>query len=158
MVAQADIVGNMGVDHEKIVRTDDSGFAGLGGTMRGEPFAKKIMVADFQPGRLVLVLYVLRRLADDATGVKAVPLSDDSLAGEIDVRPDAAVRSNNHIAVNYSVGADLDGGIQLGLGMDDGSGMDHEMAAGKFPLPPPRRATGPGRARTSIAPPDRRSW
>ena len=65
-------MADVGVDHQEIVRADDGGFARLGGAMDGGTFAEKIVVADAQSGRLVLVFDILRRLADDAAGVKTV--------------------------------------------------------------------------------------
>ena len=44
--------------------------------MNRDVFAENIVVADAQPRRLVLVFQILRRVADDAAGVKSVARAD----------------------------------------------------------------------------------
>ena len=76
MVAHANIVRHMGIDHEKIGRANDRGILTLGQAVGGNALAEKVVVADFQPGRLILIFDILRRLANDAPGIKAIAFSN----------------------------------------------------------------------------------
>ena len=90
--------------------------------MDGGPLAEKIGRADAQPGRGVLIFDILRRAAQYAAGVEAIVRPDGRVAGEINVRPEAAARPQRHVAINDREGTDFDGGIQLGARADDGRG------------------------------------
>ena len=74
--------------------------------MHRDVFAENIVVADAQPRRLVLVFQILRRVADDAAGVKLVVRADRRHAREINVRPDDAVRAQLHAFVNHGIRPD----------------------------------------------------
>jgi hypothetical protein len=58
-------------------------------------FAEKIVRADAQAGRLILVFDILRRVADDAVRVEALSGPDGGVPGQINVRPDPAARASD---------------------------------------------------------------
>ena len=77
---------------------------------------------------VAVVLQILRRVADDAAGVKPVVRADRRQPGEVNVRPDDALRPDFHAFVDDGVGSDLDGGIQLRFRVNDGGWMNHVLA------------------------------
>ena len=83
--------------------------------MHRDVFAEDIVVADAQARRLVLVFQILRRVADDAAGVKLVARANRRQPGEINVRPDDAIRAQLHALVNHGIRPDADRGVQLRL-------------------------------------------
>ena len=95
--------------------------------MHRDMFAEDIVVADAQARRLVLVLQILRRVADDAAGVKLVARAYRRHPGKINVRPDHTVRTQLHAFINHGIRPDPDGGIQFCPGMNDGGWMNHEI-------------------------------
>ena len=125
MVAQNDVVPDVGIDHQKIVRADDGGLAHFGRAMHRGAFAHQIVVAHAQFGRFILVFDILRGLAHDAPGVKAVVGADARMAGQINVRPDAAARPHGNMPVDHGVRPDLNARVQLRFRMNYGGGMNH---------------------------------
>ena len=73
------------------------------------------------------VFQVLRRVSDDAAGVESVVGAYLGMPRQINMRPDHTVRAQLHVRIDDSIGADLDGCVQDGLWMDDGSGMNHVL-------------------------------
>ena|ERR1035437_8499754 len=93
--------------------------------MHGDVFAEDVVIADAQPGWLVSIFQILRRVANDAARVKTIMRTDGRLAGEVSVWPDGAIRSDDDVFVNDRVRADLHGRIESGLGMNNGGWMNH---------------------------------
>ena len=102
--------------------------------MHREVFAEHVVVADAQARRLVLVFQILRRVADDAAGMKTVAHANRCQPREINVRSDHAIRAQLHAFVNHGVWPDPDRGIQFCLGMNDGGRMNHEIKSDAFGL------------------------
>jgi len=117
------------------MRADDRLTIRRGGTMHRDVFAENIMVADAHTRRFAVVFQILRRVADDAAGVKNVVRADLGDAGEIDVRSDDAVRAEFHVRVNHGIRPDVDGGVQFRLRMNDGGRMNHLAATDSHKLP-----------------------
>ncbi len=99
--------------------------SGFGRAMHRDMFAEDVVVANAQARRLVFVFQILRRVADDATGVKPVARANRRQPGKINMRPDDAVRAQLHAFVNHGIRPDPDRGVQFGLRMNDGGWMNH---------------------------------
>ena len=120
------IVSEVAVRHQEIVRTDDGVLLQLVGAVGGEVLAKNIAVADPQTRWLVLVFQILRRIPDDAAGMKLIPGSDGCMTGQMDVRTDPTISSDHDVCVDDGVGAYLHGWVELSGVMYDGGGMNHK--------------------------------
>jgi len=88
LVANPGVVPDMTVWRKQVVRADDRVFRQGVRAIHGNVFAKDVMVANEKTRRLAGVFQVHRRIANDATGVKAVVRAGNQHPGEIDVRPD----------------------------------------------------------------------
>ena len=93
--------------------------------MDGDMLAKNVVVADAQPCRYAIVFQILRRVADDAAGVKLVARANRRESREINVRADDAICAQLHAFVNHGERSDLDRRIQLRLWMNDGGWVNH---------------------------------
>ena len=131
VVAQLAIVADMAIRHQKIVRADDRFPVRFGRAMHRDVFAENIVVADAQPRRFALVFQILRRVADDAAGVKLIVRADFCFARQINMRPDNAMRAKFHARVNHGIRPDLDRRVQLRFRMDDG-GLDESFFSHRF--------------------------
>ncbi len=125
VVADDHVVADMRVRRQKIMRADDGVFRQLVGAMHRHVFAKNIVVANAQAGRLALVFHILRRVADDAARVKLVAPANLGHAHQINVRPDDAVGAQLHARLDHGVRADADVRAQLRRRMDDCTWMNH---------------------------------
>ena len=125
MVADGAIVRDVRVRHEKIVRADDRVLGGFVRAVNRDVFAKNILVADAQPRRLALVFQILRRVANHAARVEPVAGANRRQPGEINVRPDDAVRAQLNTGVNHGERLDSNRRVQLRLRMNDGRRMNH---------------------------------
>ncbi len=125
VVTNADVVADMGVDHEEIIRADDRRLFRDCGAMHRGPLAEKIAAANDQAGGFMLLFDILRSVADDGPDMETIVGADGRVAGQVNVRAHAATRANGDMGVDDGIGADFNGGVQLGLGADDGRGMDH---------------------------------
>ena len=76
--------------------------------MNGDVFAEKVPFADDEPSRLTFVLYVLRRIANHATGVKAVLCADRGMSCEVDMRTKLAAVADRDVFIDDRVWADTD--------------------------------------------------
>src|SRR6185312_11288245 len=93
--------------------------------MHGAVFAENIFVADADARGRAVVFQILRRVANDATGVKIIFGPNGGDAGKIDVRPDDTARADFDGFVDDSVRADGDAGVHLRFRMNDGGRMNH---------------------------------
>ena len=75
--------------------------------MHGDVLAKNVVVANAHPRRRTVIFQILRRVADDAACVKPVVRANGRQSGEINVRPDNAMRAQLHPFVNDGIRADL---------------------------------------------------
>jgi hypothetical protein len=94
--------------------------------MHRHMLAKNIPVADPHSGRRAFVFQILRRFANDTTGEELISLTDDRLAGQINMWADNAIRSNRYALINDGIGPNLHGGMEFCLGMDYGGMVNHE--------------------------------
>src|SRR5262245_16289882 len=78
--------------------------------------AKDVMVANLHTGWLVLVLEVLRSLAQDRAGVDRVALSHGERPDQVGVRLDDAAGANLYLALDDRVRTDVHVVRKLGLG------------------------------------------
>src|ERR1041385_7357476 len=106
MAAQLPIVGYMSGSHEELVRSDYSIFTQAIGAVHRHVFAEDVAVPDSQSGRIVLVLQILRCIADDGTGVEPVLPSDGGMASDVGMWPDAAANAEHHVRIDDGVRAD----------------------------------------------------
>jgi hypothetical protein len=98
--------------------------------MHGYVFAKSIAIANSQLCRFARILQILRRIPDDAAGMKLIPGSDGCMTGQMDVRTDPTISSEHDVFVDDGVGAYLRRWVELSGGMNDGSGMNHKPKIG----------------------------
>jgi hypothetical protein len=126
MIAHQGIMTHMRMLHEETMGSDHGVFRRFVGTVHGAVLAKNIVVADPQPSRFIPVFQVLRGIANDASGVESIVRADGGMPGDMNVRPNEAMRAEDHVLVDHGVGADGDRGVELGFGMDDGGRVNHE--------------------------------
>ena len=93
--------------------------------MNRDVLAKNIVVADAQMRRFAMIFQILRGVADDAAGVEFILRADFGDAGEMNVRPDDAMRAEFHALVNHGERPDFGGRVQLCFRMNNGGRMNH---------------------------------
>ena len=125
VVADNAIVSQVAVGHNPIA-VSDTGFADAGYSAEVESgeFANGIVVADNQAGWFALVFLILRYGSEagklENTVVFAdggVPI-DDGMRADFGTGTDLCVRPDNGVGTNFNTA------VQLGLWVDDCSGMD----------------------------------
>jgi hypothetical protein len=129
-ISQSRVVAHVTVRHKKIIGTNHRVFAQAVRAMHRYVFAKSIAIANPQLRRFARILQILRRIPDDAAGVKLVPGSDGGVTGQMDVRTDPTISSDHDAFVDDGVGAYLDGWVELSGRMNDGGGMNHNPKFG----------------------------
>ena len=95
VIAQLRVVADVAVRHQKIIRADDRLAVNVGRAMHRDVFTENVIVANSQSRRLVLVFQILRSVADDAAGVEFIMRTDFCDAGQINMRPDDAMRADS---------------------------------------------------------------
>jgi hypothetical protein len=88
-------------------------------------FAEYVALANGQPGRFSPVFEILRRLSDHTAGIKLVLLANRRNASEVGMRTHYAATTDSNVSVDYGVGTDPNGRIQLGLRVNDCSRVNH---------------------------------
>ena len=102
--------------------------AGLGAwksaTVHCAKFAERVVVSDFQVGRLGGVFQILRSLTNRAVGVKSVALSDAGGACYGDMAEKASAAPDLDLRANVAERTHLRAGVQNRGGVYDRTGMD----------------------------------
>src|SRR3989337_105150 len=80
-------------------------------------------------GRGALVRFGLWRVPQHRTRVNLVVCADLGPAGQISVRHHARASFDLDRALDYDIGADVCARVDLGLGIDDGRGMNRHGSA-----------------------------
>jgi hypothetical protein len=94
--------------------------------MNRHMFPEDVVVADAQPGRLAIVLKILRRLAKDDPGVNGVRRTNRCCPRDMNVRSNPAVRADHHPFIDDRIGTNDDTAVNFRFGMNDGGLMNHE--------------------------------
>src|ERR1019366_6951941 len=119
VVADAYVVGDVGVSHQQVVAADRGDQSpALGAAMNGDEFADAVAMADAGLGALALVFEVLRGHAGRAVREEEVILADPGGAFEIVICHQAGARADVYFRSNDAVGADLGAGIDLRRGVN----------------------------------------
>src|SRR5205823_5457810 len=118
------IMADMRIDHEVVIVAYHRFHVIRGAAVDRDELAKGIAVADFQAGRLVVVLKMLRVVAEDGASVDGVAASHGQWAKEVSTRPDHAVGADLDLAFDDGMSADFDMGGKLGKRRNDGGRMD----------------------------------
>ena len=104
MAADRTVMGDMGIREKSSVTSDACGRTGGGATVNGDKFTEGIVIPDFQIGRLLLVLEILRALANGAEGVEFVPFSDVCGSRNRDMIVQAASVAQDHPGSDDAIG------------------------------------------------------
>src|SRR4051812_8612366 len=81
VVAEGNIVRDVAMLHQKIVRAYNRLFLNLARAMHGDVLPKDIIFSDAQPGWFVAILQVLWRFSDNAARKKLVPRANGRASG-----------------------------------------------------------------------------
>ena len=92
--------------------------------MNSDMLAENIFVPDAQLRRSSVILQILRDISDYRAGMNLVDPANGRLAGQVNVRADVAIRTDNHPRIDDCIRANLDGLVQIGLWIDDDGGMN----------------------------------
>ena len=125
LVADDGVVTNVAIGHEYVFRADDGVFLERVGTVNGDVFTERVLLTDNQPSGGSVVFHVLRGIADNAAGMKAVAATDSGVPREMHMRPDDAVGAERDVRVDDGVRADLSAVVNLCVFVDDGCGVNH---------------------------------
>ena len=93
--------------------------------MNGHEFPEDVVIADSQARRPPLKFQILRRITNHTARVENIVCSNRRHAGQMDVWPYLATRTNNHLLINDRVRPHTDRGIKSCLQMDDGRRVNH---------------------------------
>ncbi len=136
------VMGKVHIRHDPVVVTDSGDTDILRGTaIQGAELADGVVVADFQPGRLAGIFFVLRRRADGTKLVNHIARADPGVLADHHMRADACGSADFDICADDGIRTDRDIGGQPCLRVDNGSGMN-ECSHDK------PQAASPGRSRT----------
>ena len=91
--------------------TDDGFCSWKGAAVDRAKFAERVVVSNFQIGRLGGVFQILRALADRAVGIENIPLSDACGTGYGDMANEARSASNLDLRANVAEWPDLNIGV-----------------------------------------------
>ena len=119
VIALNAIVGDMGVDQKKIVRTDDRGVPVVGGAMDGDIFAEDVVIPDAKPSRSAFPFQVLGFAAQTGEGENLVALAKDGMAADDDVTLQFATRSEDGVFLDDTERSYLTALPQFCCGMND---------------------------------------
>jgi hypothetical protein len=126
VVADLAVVREVHVGHDPVVVADARDARILHrAAVDGAELAEGVAVPDLDPGRLALVLLVLRRRADRDEVPDGVAPADARVAVEHHVRADEAASAHFHVLADDRKRADLDVRGEPRAAVHDGAGMDH---------------------------------
>ena len=135
-IAEDDIVGDVAVLHEIVVRADNGRRALVVRAVHGHVLAEHVPIPDPQLGGLARVFQVLWGLADDAAREKPVVRANAAQSGRVHVGTNVALGAQFDPFINDGIRPDPDRAVQLRLGMHNGSGVNHPAKVrhpGKLP-------------------------
>ncbi len=128
VVAELDVVGHVDAHHEQVAIADARPTAAapidLGAAMNGDELAKRVARADFDAGRAVLVLEILRRGADHALREKDVARADAARPQHRHMAHQLATVRQNHPRADVAERTNAHVAVQLGRGIDNSARMD----------------------------------
>lgn len=107
------------------MRADAGGQLLEGAAVHGGVFPKDIVIADFKGGGLTDVFEILRFPADRSKWEELVVFPEGGGAFKHNVGVKHAVIAEGHIRTNGAIWPDTDVLSELGLGRNDGGGMNH---------------------------------
>src|SRR5437667_11947116 len=120
----------MAVLHQEIVRTDHRVLRNVVRAMYRHVLAKNVVVANAQPGRLDLILQILRRFPKAASGEKVIVSANGSAPREIYMRTDDAVGPEFHAFIDHGVRPYSNARLQLRVWMNDRCRVNHRVKSG----------------------------
>lgn len=128
VIPQLAIVRDVGIAEEKIVRADARGQLLMRATVDRAVLTEDVVIAYFQSCRLTDVFEILGFPADGSEGEKLVAFPKAGVALQDDMRVQHAIIAEDHTGTDDGVGADVDVSAELGLGGNDGGGVDHRRS------------------------------
>ncbi|MPN31298.1 hypothetical protein SDC9_178772 [bioreactor metagenome] len=90
-------------------------------------FSDRVAITDLKPGRLVLILLVLRLGADRAELEDLVVTSNAGMPFDNDMRSDPRAITDLDVSADDGIGADRHIRADLSVRVNDGSGVDHGL-------------------------------
>jgi len=128
VITHAGVVSHVAMRHQEIGGADDRRFRHVVGAMDGDVFPKEVVIADAQFRRFTVELAVLRRVTDDAAGVKLIACANRRVPGEVNVRSNTAVGADGHKFVDDDERPDCHARVEPCAGVNDRGGMYHASA------------------------------
>ncbi len=107
VVAQRDVVRDVAVGQDVIVRADARDFAVAGGAVDGDVFAKGVVVADFGAGDAAFPLQVLRLQSDAGERENFISFPELRVAVNDDVRMKFAAVAQHDVLADNAIWPDL---------------------------------------------------
>lgn len=120
--------------HKQVVRADDCGFSLSVRAVNGDVFSKSVARTDDRLGGISGVAGILRRIANDASGMQDVRLSQFGFSCEVNVGADPTMIAYFDFPVNYGARADEDPFTKFNFGANDCRGMNHKRAGNEINL------------------------
>ena len=112
--------------HKQIVGADGRGFPLGVGAVNGDVFPKSVARTDDRLGGISGVAGILGRIANDASGMEDVGLSQFGFSREVNMGADPTTVANFDFPVNHGARADEDLFAKFDFGANDGCGMNHK--------------------------------
>ena len=131
-VADLTVVRQVRVRHEPIVVAHPGHPRSTGRCpVEGAAFPDRVVVANLQPRRLVPVPRVLWWAAQRRERMDPVVAAEAGVARDNHACADPGTGTDLYVLVNDCVGADLDVGSELRVGMDDGSRVNEHLTVAR---------------------------
>jgi hypothetical protein len=124
MVADFAIMGDMGIRHQQIMITDNRFSMAAGcSTMNRGIFADLVVGTNYQFSWFTFITEILRCATYHGKGTDQVSLANGRGAGDNRMWLDSGVGTYADPGFNYGIRPNIDGGVYLGFGIYNGSGM-----------------------------------
>ena len=111
VIAYDAVMRDMGVGEEISVMTDDGFGSWKGAAVDCAKFAERVVISNFQKGRLGVVFQILRALANRAVGIKNIPFSNACRSGYGDMTNEARSASHLDLRADVAEWPDLNIGV-----------------------------------------------
>src|SRR5512140_776529 len=131
-VAHDNVVPDMAVRENVVMRANHGRLAFSGGAMNGHAFADGVVVPDFRARDPSFPLQVLGPEPQAGERLDLVALAQAGVAIDDHVRNQPATFANDHVLANHAIRANFAVGADLGRRMDNRTRVDHTAAHGSL--------------------------
>src|SRR6185503_3570284 len=128
MVSERDVMGQVAISEDVVVRSDDGRFAVTGGAMDRDVFAESVVIADLSARHAAIPFQILGLEANARKRENLVAFTERCQPVDNHMRVKPALVAEHYVLADDAIGTDLAIGSDLCARMNDGGGMDHNAS------------------------------